>query len=232
MDAIQLAQQLIKQQRISKQLLENQDIEGWLSSLSAQFTAADQLRIQLLENPVVVTDDPIVRQLLDQLDLTELENPDRIGSQLLFSWISPTEYAAGLAQVKSLLVPFTIPYPLHRFVDEARTCYALGQYAAVQSLSRTILEAAVNDIAVRTGKIPPEAVEKDMFKEYPPRTRIRLVTTDAFDAVYAHYRDLCSVVHGLSTTSTVGTLGAITKTLGFVQHLYEIHKADLIRTNP
>ncbi len=67
-----------------------------------------------------------------------------------------------------------------------------------------------------------------MFRKYPPRSRIDLVAGPYAEQVYQLYRALCKVVHGLSTTSTEGALGALTKTIGLVQKLYELNK-DLIR---
>jgi len=224
-----LAHDLISCQEKTKHLLESGDIDAWLSALSPELHLVEQRRTQLLSRSVVVTDDPAVKQVLAGIDLTEIENFDKVGSELLYSWISPAEYGARFAEVSVLIAPFQIPFDLRCFLEEARQCYALGQFSAVQSLSRTILEAAVNDIAVRTGQMPSAAVEQDMFAEYPPKKRIRMVAGKRFDQIYQHYRDLCKVVHGLSLSSTTGALGSLTKTIGFVQHLYEQHK-DLIKS--
>ena len=87
------------------------------------------------------------------------------------------------------------------------------------------LEAAVNDVAVRAGKKPAEAIEKDLFTEYPPKKRIRLVSRDSFDTVYEHYADLCKVVHELSTISSQGPLHALTRRFGFVEAIYHQNSA-------
>jgi hypothetical protein len=195
--------------------------------MPAEFRAAERLRSHLLNNPVVVTDDPAVKQLLAGIDLNDFEDPGKAGFHMLLSGISPADYAAGIAEVTVLVSPFHIPPNLQQFLDEARQCYALGQYAAVQSLSRTILEAAVNDIAVRSGKMSIEVIEKDMFKQYPPWKRIELVSGDMFQQVNDHYRDLCKVVHGLKTSTSQGPLGSLTKTIGFVQELYERNKEQI-----
>jgi hypothetical protein len=146
---------------------------------------------------------------------------------LLWGSISPQEYATRLAMVDVLVAPFRLPLELEQTLREARECYAIGHDVAVQSLSRTILEAAVNDIAVRTGRLPPEAVEHDMFREYPPKTRIRLVSGDQFEKIHQHYRELCKVVHGLSTQAVEGSLGSLTKTIGYVQYLYETNRTAI-----
>jgi hypothetical protein len=88
----------------------------------------------------------------------------------------------------------------------------------------------VNDIAVRTRKMPEEVIEQDMFQQYPPKKRIRLVAGKEFDPIYEHYRDLCKVIHGLSISASTGPLRALTKTLGFIDYLYQSHKVT-IKTN-
>lgn len=222
-----LARELIGLQQESMRLLEAEDIDAWLDTVKSELRLVEQMRTCLLNDSVVVTDDPAVKQVLSCIDLTGVDNFHKVGSELLYSWISPAEYGARFAEVNVLIAPFQIPFDLRYFLDEARQCYALGQFSAVQSLSRTILEVAVNDIAVRTGKMPQKAVDEDMFRKYPPRERIRLVAGGRFKQVYQHYRDLCKVVHGFSTSATSGALGSLTKTICFVQHLYEQHESSI-----
>ena len=218
------AHELLKQRQIGKQLLDSGDLDGWLNAMAAEFRAGERLQAELLRHPVVVTTDPTVKQLLAETDLSEIDDLDKIGIELLWGSISPAEYASNLALVDVLVAPFQIPLDLRQLLDEARQCYAIGHYAAVQSLSRTILEAAVNDIAVRTCRMPREVVEQDMFTDYPPKKRIRLVSGAQFELIYQHYRNLCKVVHGLSIRAVDGPLGSLTKTIGYVQHLYDVNK--------
>jgi hypothetical protein len=226
-----LARESIGHQEKSKHLLEPGDIDAWLDALTSEVRLVEQLRTRLLNRSIVVTDDPAGKQVLSGIDLTETGDFDKVGSEIMYSWINPAEYGARFAEVSVLVAQFQIPFDLRCFLDEARQCYALGQFSAVQSLGRTILETAVNDIAIRTGKMPQEAVEKDMFREYPLKERIHLVAGDSFAQIYQHYRDLCKVVPGLSTSATSGALGSLTKTIGFVQHLYERHKVHIKSRN-
>src|SRR5205807_2224896 len=142
-----LAHELIGHQEKSKRLLESGNIDAWLDELSQELRLVEQLRARLLNHSIVVTDDPAVKQVLNGIDLTEIENFDKVGSELLYSWISPAEYGAR------------------------------------------------------------------------------------FEQIYQHYRDLCKVVHGLSTSATSGALGSLTKTIGFVQYLYEQHKVPIKSRN-
>src|SRR5947199_418485 len=133
-----LARELVEVRTNSKRLLEEGDIDGWLATLTPQFLIAEQLRSYLLSHPVVVTGDPSVKCLLRSIDQTDLEDHHKTGKQLLFSLISPAEYACRLAEVTVLVAPSQVPPALRNFLDEARQCYAFGQLSAVQSLSRTI----------------------------------------------------------------------------------------------
>jgi hypothetical protein len=226
-----LARELIDLRKKSQRLLRAGDIDACLDALTPAFRLVEELRTRLLNHSVVVTDDPAVKQILRGIDLTDVEDLDKIGSELLFCSTSPAEYGASFAEVSILVAPFQIPHDLRCFLDEARKCYAFGLFSAVQSFSRTILEAAVNDIAVRIGKMPQEAVEKDMLKKYPMKQRVCWVAGDRVEQVYQHYCDLSKVVHGTSTCAASGVLGSLTKTIVFVQHLYEQHKDQIKSRN-
>ena len=142
--------------------------------------------------------------------------------------ISPAEYVANLALVDILVTPLRIPPELRQFLTEARKCYALGYDVAVQSLCRTILEAAINDIAVHTGKVPREVVEQNLYRQCALWQRCQLIAGDLHKQIYDDlYCSLCKVVHGRTTSGTYGALGSLTKTIGFVQHLYELNKEQM-----
>jgi len=223
-----LAREVTDLQQRFNCLLEEGDPEQSLEMLVQLTRAVKKLRSYVLDSSIVVSDDPAVKKLLSSIDLGEdVDDPARLGQELLYSWFNPAEYAASLIEAKVLITPFHVPAELREFIEEARQCYALGQHAAVQSLSRTVLEAAVNDVGVRTGKLPREAVERDMFREYPPKKRIFSVGGDLAGQIYDHYTNLCRVVHGLSTSAKDGSLGSLTKTISFVQLLYERNKEEI-----
>src|SRR6266513_2747930 len=115
-----LAHEVIKQRDASKRLLDSGDLDAWLTAMPAEFIAAERLRTYLLRHPVVVTDDPAMKQLLAETDLSEVDDPDKIGMQLLWGSISPAEYATNLALVDVLVAPFQIPTELQQFLSEAR----------------------------------------------------------------------------------------------------------------
>jgi hypothetical protein len=136
---------------------------------------------------------------------------NRIG--MLYSWFSDRDYALGLSRVNTLISPIAIPPELRTFVEEAPQCYALSQSNAVYSLSRTILEAAVNDLCVRTRR---RANKRCSFKK-----RLgHLADGPRVNLIYDHYSLLCRVVHGSVTVTCGEALAALLATLGFVHSLY------------
>src|SRR5438046_335810 len=141
-----IARELIKLREASQHLLQS-DMDGWLTNVAEEVRLTKRLQSFLLHQPTAVTDDPAVQELLASIDRTGLLDLDRAGMDLLWGSISPEEYATRLAMVDVLIAPFRLPFELEQILREARECYAIGHDVAVQSLSRTILEAAVNDIA-------------------------------------------------------------------------------------
>lgn len=174
--------------------------------------------------------DPETQRFLDQINFTALGNLDSLGSQLLGDLVLPSEYAMGLQEVTVLTTPVPLPESLRTFVQEARQCYALRQPNAVYSLSRTILEAAVNDICVATGRMPARIVEEDLFFEerWFFRTRLQKVCASIkIQRIEDHYKILCGVVHGTATVSREQALAALTETVAHVHYLYLINQEPL-----
>lgn len=68
-----------------------------------------------------------------------------------------------------------------------------------------------------------------MSRKYPAKKRIELVAEVSSKQVYDHYQDLCQVVHGRNTFAAAGPLGSLTKTIGFVQYLYEQHQREICK---
>jgi hypothetical protein len=81
---------------------------------------------------------------------------EELGSTLLYSWMSHYEFVEALYEIGSIILATgNVPETLIGFVDEARHCYAFQQYSAVCSLTRSILEVGMRDLAVKTGALRP-----------------------------------------------------------------------------
>lgn len=202
---------------------------AWEDAWAKKMQLAAKIRSWLLDNPLVLSDDPAVRQIFEEIDLADVHDPYEAGRARLYDLIRPEDYLAGLAEI-NLIVPVgsQIPEHLDSFFKEARQCYALGQYSAVQSLCRTILESTVNDIGIRTGEWTQKQLHTQRFRRgYPFSDRAKLAAGKAFgEKIYEFYKDLCAVVHGTATSANCGASGALTKTLGFVQSLYSRHRIE------
>jgi hypothetical protein len=201
----------------------------WEEAKVKQLPLATQIRSWLLHKPLVLSDDPGVTQILREIDLADCHDPYETGTALLYDLIRPEEYLAALGEI-ILIVPIGthIPEQLRSFFKEARQCYALGQFAAVQSLCRTILESTVNEIGILTGEWTRKQLHTTRFRRsFVFKDRVNLVSgKEVSGKMNELYKDLCNVVHGAATSTTYGASGALTKTVGFVEYLYGRHKSE------
>src|SRR5438105_8634421 len=201
-------------------------IELWLEVVHEQCGAIEQLQRALLSQSVHVVRSPAATKILREIDLTDVEELERFGKELLYSWFSPRDYALGLSRVNALISPIPVSPSLRDFVDEARQCCAFGQSNAVYSLSRTILEAAVNDLCIRTKYMPKYVLDEDLFNDerYTFSRRLsHLSSGDRYTRIYGHYKLLCRVIHGATTVSCGEAVTALAETLGFIHELYAIN---------
>src|SRR5690606_13676901 len=123
--------------------------------------------------------------------------------EIFFGRFGPKDYFARLVEVNTLVVSVSFPAALAAFCEEARQSYALGLDVAVHSLSRTILEVALNDIVTRLARKPrnPGKSEK---RQPTVKQRGLSVPGERGDEVYGPYRRLCAIIHGVSLGSEQG----------------------------
>jgi hypothetical protein len=155
---------------------------------------------------------------------------EALGSELLYSWISHYEFVEALYEIGSVVLAVgNVPATLARVVDEARHCYAFQQYGAVCSLSRTMLEIALRDLAVKTGALPADS-------ENVKEVRSRL--PDLYDLIEkfcdrcangAHLRDRLHTIrregnasaHGRLATDKAAARALLRDTLAVLHEAYE-----------
>jgi len=224
MNIEQQALELAENRRRASEALTLGDIDTYLELIVPRATAIERLQNALLEGAVYVVKDPGARRLLAEIELSEIEDMDQAGMRLLYSWLAPRDYALALSRVSALISPVSVPETLRKFVEEARQCYAFQQPNAVYSLSRTILETAVNDICVWIGRMPKHVLQEDDFREWPFSRRLRLLSSGpSYTRAYDHYKLLCRLVHGGTTVTSGEALIALAETLGYVSQLYAVH---------
>jgi len=220
------ALELAELRRRADEALSADDIETWLGLVHGQASAVERLQAALLSESVHVVQSLEARRVLTDIDLSDIGDISAAGERLLYSWFTPQDYALGLSRVAALIAPVAIPQTLRSFVEEARQCYAFQHANAVDSLSRTILETAINDVCVRIGRMPRRVMQEDDFGEWPFRRRLAMVAggETRLNRIHDHYKLLCRLVHGGTTVSSGEALTALAETLGFVHEVYAIHR--------
>ncbi|MCG8599008.1 MAG: hypothetical protein MI807_02600, partial [Verrucomicrobiales bacterium] len=180
--------------------------------------------------------DQQVRLLLMRLadkNLDEFSEEDFCGSKesedlqekLLWQWWGPGDYVQGYLQARPLIATCDLPYRLQEMVGEARRCYAFGQTIAVMALGRMILEFAITDIGVRTGRFPAPDSLDDYYKAYPPFTRADKLLGETGPR-RAQFRELYDAgsksIHSSSEEFSEHPIGYLRKVLDFVSDQYAI----------
>ena len=120
---------------------------------------------------------------------------------------------------------FSIPEKLKKIIEEARNCYAFGQYRAFISLCRTILEVAMRDIYfIKEEKTPPMN-SKEYYEECLPKKLINYVSKNGkikkSEISDLYYEDLSPFAHGTDFQSKEDVTSLFTKTIKLVKEIYE-----------
>jgi hypothetical protein len=142
----------------------------------------------------------------------------------------PQDFTKTFTATSRLFLVYDIPSSVKQLVEEARLCAAWGQFNAVASLSRTIFETAVTDIAARAERIPAPVDTYDYYREYPPHKRLtaligeRSPQREQMDRFYA---ETSAVIHGSRQANLSNAMKLLEASLGFVSSLYGRYKASL-----
>jgi hypothetical protein len=206
-DIIGKARRLLDLQAIFKDTL---DTNGSLSTEQAAALAefadlSNDIVKDLIRAPHVVTDDPSVRNLINQIvgdraqeveSMGDMVDEDEIDAYRDDFW--PADYTARMLKLPVTFTKHPIPAALAELIEELRRCYATHHYTASVALCRTILEKAVTDIAIERGDILPPT-EADYFQDYPPYMRFDIVLgrhTETRTKIANFYRYASRVIHG------------------------------------
>lgn len=226
--ALRLAElnQRYKESLAAGKLLHDDDIGSFLDLISEKGQLWREISDELMRNSTYVVKDPVARATIEEMGFPDAEDlHDDDCEELLWNWLSPRGYAVGLAQVSALIAPVDVPPLLKQFIEEARQCYALQQPNAVFSLSRTILETAINDICVRIGRIQKRVLDEDDFRDYSFAYRLGIVENGSrYDRIRDCYKLLCRTVHGTTAVNLNDALTALLEVLTYVSQLYLVHQ--------
>ncbi len=165
----------------------------------------------------------------EELDKGELEMDDDLANEawdFVYSFGTPKELVLRYRSLSSIVAVTEIPERVSTLVREAKTCYVMGQYIAVMSLGRMMLEYAITDIGVRRGLFPaPDSLE-DFYKAYPPFERAdRLLNKDG--PRRAEFRSLYNAgskaIHSSHEEPGYSPLKYLEEVLSFVGNEYAIN---------
>jgi len=225
MNIEQLALKLSELQHHASGILKEGEIENWVDAVAQQMVVLKKIQKMLLNKSTFTLKNPEAKRILQNIELSEFDDIEEACLDILYHWFDPHDYVFRISEVKALLAPINVPKTLHQFIHEARQCYAFQQFNAVYSLSRTILEAAINDICVRTGRIPKWHIQEDDFRDLSFRDRVeKLVAPKHQERLCFHYHLLCRVIHGSTLVSENESLKALLETLAYVSNLYDVYQ--------
>lgn len=147
-----------------------------------------------------------------------------LASDHLYSWFGPYEYVERLLKIGFVILGISVPDSFHKFVDQARQCYAFQQYLAVYSLCRTILEIAVRDVGQKKGKLPHDKgkVKEDILRRFGDMKN-KIVPTFQKDEIGKIYDKASGLIHGNKIVGESEAVELFERTLKAVYALYHYY---------
>lgn len=218
-------------------------------ALCAYFELRKSIKKHLLDESVVVIDDPIAADVLykiccgeglqtdklmerleqesgeeisiDKLDDVELEEL----RDLLYGWFSHYEYVEALYEVRPLILRSSVPKSFSNLVRQIKDSYAFQNYDAVYGLCRTLVEASARDICVRRQLLSSQGEKFDMFDKISWNALSWTVASEPLrEQLRSLYRRLCDVLHARSSAGTKAEARrTFEETLQVIERLYEQH---------
>jgi hypothetical protein len=161
------------------------------------------------------------------LDFYFLEDELSVGQcdemvDTFYSWMDPYTYLRGLYDIGALIIDTSVPNYLEGFLREARDCYALGQFNAVYSLCRTVIEIAAKNRYERLGLGKRDLVNSpDQQRNYGGYYIDQSTRGELRNRALEEYKAACEIVHGERMVSQKEAREMLKRTLSLVQDLCE-----------
>jgi hypothetical protein len=122
---------------------------------------------------------------------------DELGAELFYSWFSHSEYVAGLAELRPMVIRSDASPPVQNIVKQIKRCYAFQQYDAVIVLCRALIEVCIRDICARKNLFPTISADVVLLEQYRWSDLRRKVSSGALEGRLRNlYHGLSIVVHG------------------------------------
>lgn len=169
----------------------------------------------------------ILGDAADQYALFNEEDLDKFASDWFYSWTCGTDYVEKLLEIGKILLKRDVPSNLHRYVEEARICFAIERYLAVCALSRTIIETFLLHLC----ELIEEEPEKDKEHGNPIMGSVFKIVSKG-DKSYKnrlhklHYRT-SRRIHGDKLVNKEKAKEIFQETINLVQDIYDLHEAAI-----
>jgi hypothetical protein len=195
-------------------------------------TAETVIRAIGLDEPLAA--DRIVKPLLAQdpklfedygmgnsyLEDSELENMSWDDFHASYSVVG---FVHGQILTRVLILPVTPPKTIPSIINEIQVCYSFGQMTAIHGLCRALIETALTDVCLRSGKLTPKQIADNyFFKDFPPSRRINwTLHGESRSEAFALYTATSRVIHGASEAEDTASI--VRRSVALVEKLYSGH---------
>jgi hypothetical protein len=232
--------------------LESKDIKSFVNTLSTYADLKKQLITQTIESGIIITNSVEERNLLRMVvrndnsfplntaldNLSEFTKEsdsasepfelitnldlEELSEEYFYSWYSGWSYVETLIDLGSVVVNAEMDDHLHIFVSDIRNSYAFQQYHGVAVLCRTLLEASIRSIGLKTERLSQAIDKQQLYDDYPPKKMIHTVLKGTLaNKIYRFYRDLCEVVHGFRIVRREESLEIMKRTFAYVEQMWD-----------
>jgi len=237
-----------KRKFLSEEGIARDDVEPLLNAAIRFCTVRSDVMLEFADQPTIAIHDPKKKKLLSEISsgkkftadvLIEVLNDvtgsdiesqnfwdyktlDDIGTNTFYSWFDLHKYMRDLMHIGILVTGKRIPPHIRIFLEEGRQCYAFGQYNAMFSLCRTILEATMREVAYKLGKTPPPRDDRSYYKEYPPYRLFNLVSSGRKNAQLREiYHRVSSLIHGFRTADSSVAADVFRESIEIAEYLFD-----------
>jgi len=145
-------------------------------------------------------------------------------SEWFYAWTCGEDYVRNLLEIGKMILKIEVPRSLHAYVEEARTCFALDQYIAVCSLSRTIIEGFLLHLCEEIGKEPDKTEHGN-----PKMSSVFEIASkgdkDRENKLWKVYGRASKTIHGGKTASRENSKEIFRETIDLIQGIFDFHEA-------
>lgn len=162
------------------------------------------------------------------------ENPDDLSREdegamwdFVYANGTPRETYLRYQEFRPLVAASGLTNEIISLIEEARNCYAWGQFTAAIVLGRVVLEVGMNNIGERIGLFTAGTSLDDIYRDYPPSQRADKLFGNRGSQRREEFRRLygigSSVVHSKPGFNPPGPTQFVNDVIQFLSNEYAIH---------